>query len=228
MSGRDHTMDLNGSGDQRVIDALHPMISPRRAQRIEEVIAQRTYGITVVLESLYDMANSAAVMRTCDGFGIQRVNLVVTSASYKCDRKVSIGAHKWLDVHRYDDATSCARALKADGYTLLTTHLDESRGIDEIDFSGRVALVFGTEKDGVSDEMLALSDGNFKIPMAGFAQSFKVSVAAAVALYHAVCDRRRRTGATGDLTPQQRSLLRERFYRRTVRRSDLLVRELSR
>ncbi len=215
-----------GTGDQRIIDALYPMISARRAARIENVIAERTYGVSVVLESLYDQANAAAIMRTCDGFGIQRVNLVITGPNYKCDRKVSIGAHKWLDVHRYGDATSCARDLKAEGYTLLTTHLDESRSIEEIDFSGKVALVFGTERDGVSDEMLALSDGNFKIPMAGFAQSFNVSVAAAVALYHAISDRRRRTGSKGDLSDLEQRTLRERFYRRTVRASDLLVEEL--
>lgn len=204
------------------------MVTARRAERIENIVAERTYGITVVLESLYDQGNAAAVMRTCDGFGVQRVNLVVDSPSYKCDRKISIGTHKWLDVHRYTDAASCAADLKAEGYTLLTTHLDDSRSIEEIDFSGKVALIFGNERDGVSPQMLALADGNFTIPMVGFAQSFNISVAAAISVYHAVTDRRRRTGVRGDLTEAQRQVLRERFYRRSVKSSELLVEGMQR
>ena len=183
--------------------------------------------LAVVLESLYDHGNAAAVMRTCDALGIQRVDLVTTSSDYKCDRKISIGAHKWLDVHRHYDAASCVRALHDVGYTVLTTNLEESQSIDSIDFGGKVALVFGNERDGVSAEMVSLADGNFTIPMYGFAQSFNISVAAAVALHHATSQRRSQIGRDGDLTPAQKQILRERFYRRSVKSSDLLVTELS-
>jgi tRNA (guanosine-2'-O-)-methyltransferase len=199
------------------------MLTQRRLERIEAVLATRLYGVSVVLESLYNHGNAAAVMRTCDGMGIQRVDLVTTFPEYKCDRKISLGAHKWLDVHRHSSARSCVTALREKGYTILTTHLEDSAGIDEIDFSGRVALVFGNERVGVSKEMMALADGNFKIPMYGFAQSFNISVAAALGLYHATRKRRTHLGSDGDMTPEETQVLRERFYRRSVKNSDLLI-----
>jgi tRNA (guanosine-2'-O-)-methyltransferase len=227
VSGKGEALDE--VGDPAVIEALRPLLTPSRLERIEEVIAQRTYGVTVVLEQLYDLGNMAAIMRSADSMGIQRANLVLTSPRYKLDRKISVGSDKWLDVHRYHSPVECVRALHAEGYTVLATHLDSSRPIEEIDFSQKVALVFGNERDGVTPELLREADGAVRIAMRGFAQSYNVSVAAALAMYHATQDRVRRLGALGDLTEAQRQVLRERFYRRTLRSSDLIVdRELGR
>ena len=84
---------LIGSGDPMVITALRPLLTKRRLERIEAALVHRSYGITVVLEALYDQGNVAAVMRTCDGLGVQRVNLILTNPYYKTDRKVSQGSH---------------------------------------------------------------------------------------------------------------------------------------
>jgi tRNA (guanosine-2'-O-)-methyltransferase len=208
---------------QEVIDALHPQITPARAARIEEVLRHRTYGITAVLESIYDQGNTSAVLRSADSLGIQRVNLILTSPRTKLERKISLGSEKWLDVHRYYDPVACVRALQADGYQVLATHLEAAQPIGEVDFSRRTALVFGNEKRGVSPELLAAADGAVYIPMVGFAQSFNISVAAALALYHATQDRQRRLGVQGDLDEAALQALRERFYRRSVRHSDLLL-----
>ena len=220
----DHNM--TEIGDARVIEALRPLITDRRLERIESVLANRTYNLSVVLEGLYDTGNMSAVMRSADSFGIQRMNLVLTASRYKVGRRVSVGSHKWLDIHHYKTSIECARELKDKGYRLLATHLDGAVPIDEVDFSVPTALVFGNEHAGVTQEMVDLCDGRIIIPMMGFAQSFNVSVAAAVALYHGTQDRKRRLGRSGDLTPEQRDVLRERFYRRAVRNCDLLLREL--
>ncbi len=213
----------NPTPNPEIVKALQPLITDERVARIEEVIAKRTYGISVVLEAIYDHGNTSAVLRSADSMGIQRVDLVLTSPRYKLDRKISLGSEKWLDVHRHHDAVSCVRTLQSQGYQVLATHLDSSRPIGEIDFSRKTALVFGNEKDGVTPELVAAADGAIRIPMAGFAQSFNISVAAAIALYHATWDREQRLGFRGDLTDDEKQILRERFYRRSVRHSDMFL-----
>jgi tRNA (guanosine-2'-O-)-methyltransferase len=211
------------SDKQRIIETLRPLLTPQRVQRIEEVLSHRTYGITAVLEAIYDHGNTSAVLRSADALGIQRVNLILTSPRYKLDRKISLGSEKWLDVYRYHDPVTCVRDLQSQGYQVLATHLEASRPLGQIDFSKPTALVFGNEKDGVSPELVAAADGTVHIPMVGFAQSFNISVAAALALYHATWDRQQRLGPLGDLTEEEKQILRERFYRRSVRHSDLLL-----
>lgn len=200
------------------------MITARRQARIEQVLSQRSYNLTVVLEGLYDTGNVSAILRSCDSFGIQRVNLITTSARYKVGRNISTGAHKWLDIHQYSNCQDCAEALKKEGYSLLATHLThDSEPIGEIDFTRKIALVFGNEHAGVSPEMVDLCEGCIIIPMSGFAQSFNVSVAASIAMYHGVSDRIAKQGHHGDMDEVQTQTLRERFYRRSVRRCDLVL-----
>ena len=108
--------------------------------------------------------------------------------------------------------------LKAQGYTIAVTHLDaQAQPIDTLDFTQKTALVFGNERDGVSEAMLAQADHTCLVPTAGFTQSFNISVAAAVCLYHARQDRLARQGVHGDLTAAQQALLRARFYLKSVR-----------
>lgn len=208
----------------QVIEALSPMITDERRARIEAILDRRTYNLTVVLEDLYDIGNVSAILRSADAFGLQRVNLVLNSPRYKVDRKIALGSHKWLDFHRYHDPVACVRELQGQGYQVLATHLtEEASTLSDVDFSKPTALVFGNEHAGVSPELVQACDGCVVIPMVGFAQSFNVSVAAAIAMYHARLDRDRRLGPQGDLSDEQKQALRARFYRRCVRNSDLLL-----
>ena len=221
MSGRYES--LSETGDAEVREILRPMLTQRRLERIESVLAGRTYNLSAVLDGLCDTGNMSAIMRTCDGLGVQRVNLVMTAARYKVGRKVSIGSHKWLDIHHYDSPSRCALELKEAGYRLLATHLDGGVPLDEIDFSARTALVFGSEGKGVCDELLQHCDGRVIIPMSGFSQSLNVSVAAAMSLYQARLDRTQRLGRSGDLTREESDTLRERFFRRSIQSSDAIL-----
>lgn len=198
------------------------MISDARLDRIEAVLSGRTYGLSVVLEALYDEGNMAAIMRTCDALGVQRVNLL-SLGEFKLERKITQGAHKWLDVHQYTHPRACFDALRADGYRIVATHLEGSVPIDAIDFSVKTALVFGNEARGVSDDVVRLADARVRIPMTGFVQSFNVSVAAAIALHHGQRERARLLGPNRGLSPAQAQHLRARFYRRSVRHSDLIL-----
>ncbi len=217
--------DLQEQGDGRIIELLRPLLTERRAERIESILDRRTYNLTAALDGLGDTGNMSAILRTCDAFGLQSVHVVTTSPGFQIGRRVSAGSHKWLDIHPHETATECGEALKAQGYQLLAAHLEGAIPIGEADFSRPTALVFGNEQRGVCDAMLAQCDGRVLIPMEGFSRSLNVSVAAGVALYHAVCDRIARLGRTGDLSDDQRRALRERFYRRSGRESDMVIRK---
>jgi tRNA (guanosine-2'-O-)-methyltransferase len=187
---------------------------PERKVRIDEVVANRTRTLTVVMEAFCDPQNVNAVLRTCDAFGVQELHVIEGPMKpYDRNKKISLNADKWLDVHRWKSTAECLAQLKAQGFAIYVTHLDKgTRALAELSFAGKVALVFGNESRGVSDEAVALADATFAIPMRGFVQSFNVSVAAAITLARAVERREVERGRHGDLSEVEAAALRERFY----------------
>jgi rRNA methylases len=163
-------------------------MTTEREQRLKNVLDKRQNDLTVVLENVFDPHNISAVMRTCDAVGIQDIYVLNTKISRhkKWGERSSSSAAKWLSVHQYADATVCFKELRKKFPLILTTHLSSTAlSLYEIDFSGSVALVFGNEHDGVSEEIRALADGNFVIPQVGMIRSLNISVACAVSLYEA-------------------------------------------
>jgi tRNA (guanosine-2'-O-)-methyltransferase len=187
---------------------------PERKARIDEVVSRRTRTLTVVIEALCDPQNVNAVLRTCDAFGVQEVHVVEgPMKGFDRNKKISQNADKWLDVTRWSSTRECLAALRARGFAIHVTWLGEgSVGLSELDFAGPVALVFGNESKGVSDDALAMADARFAIPMRGFSQSLNVSVAAAVTLARAVDRREVLRGRHGDLPEAEAEELRQRFY----------------
>jgi tRNA (guanosine-2'-O-)-methyltransferase len=187
---------------------------PERKARIDAVVAQRTRTLTVVMEAFCDPQNVNAVLRTCEAFGVQALHVVDgPMKAYDRNKKISLNADKWLDVRRWTSTRECLEALRADGFAIYATHLGPgARALAELSFAGKVALVFGNEHRGVSDEALALADATFVIPMRGFVQSLNVSVAAAITLARAVERREVERGRHGDLDDAEAAALRERFY----------------
>jgi tRNA (guanosine-2'-O-)-methyltransferase len=119
---------------------------------------------------------------------------------YKKSRRSSAGAEKWVEVHRWDTTKECLMAIKQAGYKILVTSLSEtSKPLTDFDWSQPTAVVFGNEKDGVSDLALEMADASICIPMVGFVESYNISVANALVLYHAYMDRTAR-GKHGDMT----------------------------
>ena len=192
---------------------------PERRERIDRAVAGRTRTLTVVLEAFCDPQNVNAVLRTCEAFGVQEVHVVEGPMKpYDRNKKISQNADKWLDVVRWKSTGECLVALRARGFALYATHLGEgSRPLGELPFGGEVALVFGNERRGVSDEARALADACYAIPMRGFVQSLNVSVAVAVSVSHAVDRRERERGRHGDLDEADAAALKERFYALAVR-----------
>jgi tRNA (guanosine-2'-O-)-methyltransferase len=197
---------------QRRSSADH--LVPERKARIDEVVANRTRTLTIVMEAFCDPQNVNAVLRTCEAFGIQELHAVEGPMKpWDRNKKISQNADKWLDVRRWRSTAECLAHLKAEGFAIYVTHLGPgSRPLGELSFAGKVALVFGNESRGVSDEAVRLSDATYAIPMRGFVQSFNVSVAAAISIAKAVERREAERGRHGDLEPADAAALRERFY----------------
>jgi tRNA (guanosine-2'-O-)-methyltransferase len=163
-------------------------MTPERHNRLTSVLNKRQGDITIVLENVFDPHNISAVMRTCDAVGVQEIYVLNTKIPphKKWGAKSSSSAAKWLTIHQYENAEECFSELRKSYSTILTTHLSsDAVSLHSIDFTKSIALVFGNEHSGVSEEIRALADGNFIIPQVGIIQSLNISVACAITLYEA-------------------------------------------
>lgn len=208
------------------VPAPADLLLPQRLERIEQVIAQRTRTVTVVLDRLEDTFNMAAVLRTCEAFGLQDVHVIRNpDAPFKPNGTVTQGCDKWLDLHVYRDFKTCAQTLKARGYRVLASALREgATSLYDLKFDSKIALVFGNERYGVSDEVLSHCDGTFVIPMRGFVQSMNISAAASATISYAVGWRIEHLGKTGDLGEAELAELRQQFQVRSVRQRGRIYR----
>jgi tRNA (guanosine-2'-O-)-methyltransferase len=163
-------------------------MTPERKEKLLAVLNTRQANLTVVLENVFDPHNEAAVMRTCDSVGIQDIYII---NNRKPPRKEwgfrsGSGAKKWLNIHEYTNAQDCVQQIRQSYNKILTTHLaSDAVSLYDIDFTESIALVFGNERFGVSDELSALADGNFIIPQTGIIRSLNISVACAITVYEA-------------------------------------------
>ncbi len=184
-----------------------------RKERIDSVIANRTRNFVVVLDRLEDQFNMAAVLRTCESMGVQEVHIIKNAEHpWSPNSKVTQGCDKWLDLVQYNSFAECMTALKARGFTVLASAIREgAKSLYELKFDQKIAIVFGNERYGVSDEVLSLSDGVFWIPMHGFTQSLNISAAASASVSRAIAWRIEHLGKSGDLTEPEAAELRQRF-----------------
>lgn len=210
----------------KIIALLREAMLPERFETLQRASVTRMRGITVVLESLYDPGNQAAVFRTADAHGLLDVHVIKPDNATKTNaRAVSRGAEKWLDITTYPETAPCIERLRAGGFQIAVSDLDASSPLEALDFSRPTAIVFGSERFGVSEEMRAAADLRFRIPMHGFVQSFNISVAAAITLHTARRRRERALGLTSDISEAEREAVLARWMRRSVDSSPELLAE---
>lgn len=163
-------------------------MTPERFERLTKVLNKRQPDLTVVLENVFDPHNISAVMRTCDAVGIQDIFILNTTIPphKKWGAKSSSSAAKWLSIHQFTNAEACFTELRKRYKKIYTTHLSaDAVGLHDLNLTEPAALVFGNEHSGVSEEIIAMADGNFIIPQVGIIKSLNISVACAVCLYEA-------------------------------------------
>jgi tRNA (guanosine-2'-O-)-methyltransferase len=158
-----------------------------RLNKIIGAASSRQFSLKVVMENIHDPHNVSAVFRTCDAVGVPKVTLLYTFEKFpRIGKTSSSSANKWIENEKFNDTRKCFDELHMQGYKIYASMLNKkAKNLYDLDLTGNVALVFGNEHRGVSDEAEKLADETFYIPMRGMIQSLNVSVAAAVTLYEA-------------------------------------------
>ena len=160
---------------------LEDFLTENRKEKFLKVLQNRTNHFTVVVEDVFQMHNASAVMRSCEVFGIQELNVVEQKFGKRIDTEIAMGAQKWVDINRFNTMQNCIDSVKEKGYQIIaTTPHNDSCLLHEFDITKRSAIFFGTEKQGLSQEVIDQADGFLKIPMVGFTESLNISVSAAI------------------------------------------------
>ena len=176
--------------EKELLQFLSDAVNKERKKLLQDKLDKRVSNIALLLEDIYQGHNASAILRTADAFALQYIYAVESKNSFSPNKEVSLGAEKWLTIKHFENAKEAARDIKEKGYTLVATALDKNAQslnefLNELESKkeAKYCFVFGTEKDGISNELLTLSDEKLYIPMEGFVQSFNVSVSAAIVLY---------------------------------------------
>ncbi len=171
--------------DLRLLEYLESFITLERRERFVQVLEERTKYITVAIEDVFQLHNTSAVIRSCEVFGIQEAHIIEDRFGKRLDKNIAMGAEQWVDIKRHSSTEDCLEELRQDGYQIIaTTPHNDSCFLQNFKLKKKTALFFGTEKEGLSQEVLNSANGFLKIPMVGFTESLNISVSAAIILQH--------------------------------------------
>ena len=208
------------------IDHLKSFATEPRVALIDQVLQHRTRHLTVVLEDVYQPHNASAILRTCECLGIQDVHVLERRYRYRANRDIVMGANKWVTLHRRPNGRGAIdqfAALRRQGYRIAAfTPNVSATDLDSVDLTHPLALVFGTELDGLSQDSLADADLSIALPIYGFTQSYNVSVTVALTLQSLLC-RLRQSDIPWRLGPQDRDHLMLEWLCRSVRAGNLIL-----
>ncbi len=203
--------------DLKLLEHLETYLTEKRKTRFDKVLSQRTKHFTVATEDVYQLHNTSAVIRSCDVFGIQEVNIIEERNTKKIDREIAMGAQKWVDLNRYLSVKDCIFDLKQKGYQIVATTPHENDCVlSEFDVSKKSCFFFGRETEGLSDEVLENADCFLKIPMYGFTESLNISVSAAIILQH-VTSKLKSTSINWKLTEEEQLQKRLEWISKTLK-----------
>jgi tRNA (guanosine-2'-O-)-methyltransferase len=191
-----------------IVRALETIVTPTRQARIHEVIAKRLASVAVVFDAPHDPHNGAAVIRSCEAFGVQRLHVVERAERFLAAASVARSAEQWIDVICHETTDSAVAAARHANLELVAAHPEGELLPEDLASIPRVAIVLGNERDGISEELAASCTRRVRVPMRGFVESLNVSVTAAILLASAT------RGRTGDLDEDARLRLYARglFY----------------
>jgi tRNA (guanosine-2'-O-)-methyltransferase len=194
---------MKNTHDTDYLNYLESFITENRRDSFMRILAQRSRHFVVAIEDVYQLHNTSAVLRTCEVFGVQELHVVEEKYGKKIDKEIALGAQKWVDVDRYNTTGDCIRHLKDRGYKIIATSPHaEAADLDAFDITDRAAIFFGTEKKGLTQEVLDQADGFIKIPMLGFTESLNISSSAAIVI-QSISQRLRKSDIKWQLTDEE-------------------------
>jgi tRNA (guanosine-2'-O-)-methyltransferase len=214
--------------NEKLLTLLSSCVTAERLALFERVLDNRTNYITVVLEDIFQPQNASAVLRSCDCFGIQNIHVIENRNTFIVDKEVDMGATKWLTLHKYhkkdNNSLEAIKILKKKGYRIVaTTPHDNDNLLPDFDLvKGKAAIVFGSEKPGISEIIRDNADEFLKIPMFGFTESFNISVSAALVLYELANRLRHTENIDWKLTQAEKNELKMKWLKSTIKRSNLI------
>lgn len=209
--------------DPELISFLEDHLTPKRKALFEKVVNQRTNHFTVATEDVYQLHNTSAVMRSCDVFGIQNIHVIEERNLKRIDREIAMGAQKWVSLNRYHSVEECVGQLRSKGYQIVATS-PHGEAVELADFpvSTPSAIFFGTEKHGLSQELLTAADVKLKIPMVGFTESLNISVSAAIILQQ-LTQRLRNSEINWELSESEKNAVKFEWLSRSFKNLDEMV-----
>lgn len=220
--------------EKKVFSHLSQFVSDHKKAFVDKVLDQRTRYVTIVLENIYQSQNASAAVRTCECMGLQDVHIIEDTAKYHLNIRVLKGSYKWMNLERYrtkqvNNAEHCFHHLRSQGYKIFVADpAADGTSVDDMDVSaGKFAMVFGNELQGASAYSLQHADGKIRIPMFGFTESFNVSVSVAICL-NTILSRLRQSQTNIGLSPEEKEMIKLAWYRKIVKRSDVVEREFLR
>jgi tRNA (guanosine-2'-O-)-methyltransferase len=180
--------------------------------------------VQVVIENIYQPHNASAIIRSCECFGVQDVHVIEKEYTFNTNPDIVMGAEKWMTIHRSTDTHTCLKQLKEKGYLIAATTLRaDAVPMDHLGVEKPLALVFGTEEAGLSEEAHDMADVFVKLPMFGFTQSFNVSVSAALSLTH-IMGRLRSSQVPWRLSASEAKTLKLEWLMKSTPHGEALVR----
>ncbi|WP_339648982.1 RNA methyltransferase [uncultured Salegentibacter sp.] len=206
-----------------LIEHLETFLTPRRIALFDKVIAERTNHFTVATQDVYQLHNTSAVIRSCEVFGIQNIHVIEERKPKRIDREIAMGAQKWVDVNRYSTSKECIQELRKKGYQIVaTTPYGENTALKDFNIEKPSAIFFGTEKEGLSDEILNEADCRLNIPMFGFTESLNISVSAAIIL-QSITSRLKSSEINWQLSEEDKINLKYEWLKKCIKNSDSII-----
>ena len=217
--------------NQQLTDYLSGFVTEARLNKFNSVIRNRTRHITVALENIFQPHNASAVLRSCDCFGIQDIHIIENEFKYEVNDEIALGSSKWLTLVHHsgeeNNTRACINQLRAEGYRIIaTTPHKNDCSIEELPVDTKLALFFGTELNGISQDIIKEADGFVKIPMFGFTESFNISVSVALSLYE-LTNRLRKSDTNWHLTDEENTEIKLSWLKNSIRDAKLLEKEFN-
>lgn len=209
--------------DLHLLEYLENYLTENRSARFIQVLSQRTKHFTVATEDVYQLHNTSAVMRSCDVFGIQELNIVEEVNSKSIDSEIAMGAQKWVDLNRFHSVKDCLDSLKQKGYDIVATtpHTNDTL-LHEFDITKKSCFFFGRETEGLSQDVIDSADCFLKIPMVGFTESLNISVSAAIILQD-VTAKLKQSNIDWQLSETEKNEKRLDWIKKTIKSYDEIV-----
>ena len=198
-------------------------ITKNRWDNFIKILDDRTNYVTIILEDIYHEHNISACLRSADCFGIQNVNIIEQNHSFKDNKEISMGASKWININKYNKTSSAIKKLKKEGYKIVLTspHNSEKTIFDNSLIKNKVAILFGSEVNGCSNDAKKLADEFMSIPMYGFTESYNISVAVALTLQH-LTNQLRKSELNWQLSQNEKNKIIEDWLKKSIKSSEML------